>query len=323
MPIPQPRLAIVLPCYKEEEALPINIPVLIGKLKSCVEGGLIAADSYLFFIDDGSTDKTWDILVKMQQQYPQYISIAGLAANRGKEYALWAGLMEIRQDCDVAVCMDADLQFDIEALDEFLAKYQEGYELIYGIKENRGKQSGLRHSLSHGFYSIMGMLGTPLLRNHTDYSLMTRQVIDALSEYEEAHLMFRVMLKSLGFRQCAISFKVLDREQGESKFSLSRLVKLSLDAITSFSVVPLRFIACLGLCITVVSVMMMAWIVVDYFRGITPTGWATLNFSIWFIGGTTMLCMSILGEYVGKTYMESKRRPRYFVSRRIKQDSES
>ncbi len=310
------RLAITIPCYNEEEALDEAISQLLAKLEECVELQLISAESFLLFVDDGSQDKTWEMLTAAHQRDPQRIKVAQLAANRGKDFALWAALMEAKDMCDIAIAMDADLQFDIHAVNRFIEKYNEGYEIVYGIKENRGKQSIMRDCTALFFYWAMQKLGTAIERNQADYCLMTSQALEALSDYNEAHLFFRGLLKTIGFKTCSLQFTVLDRAQGESKFSLFSLLNLSLDAITSFSVRPLRLIGALGFFIFIISIFMIIWVFIDFFLGKTVTGWATLNVSIWLIGGLSMMSMAVLGEYIGKGYMESKKRPRYFIKNR-------
>ena len=226
--------------------------------------------------------------------------------------------MEAKEHADIVICMDADLQHDIDAIDTFLDKRAEGYELLYGLKSSRGKEPFIRKITAKFFYWFMGKLGSPVLRGHSDYSLMTKQVLEALSEYSESNMMFRAILRQLGFKQAPVYFEVKERELGESKMSLSKLLALSLDAITSFSVAPLRIIAGIGVFIFLISLLMVAWVIWDYFRLGTPNGWATLTCSLWFLGGLGMICLSIVGEYIGKMYMETKKRPRYFIKTRLR-----
>lgn len=305
-----------MPCFNEEAGIRETIETVSAKITELKSQDLIAEGSAMLFADDGSRDATWDIIMEQHRTNP-LVKAVRLAGNRGKEYALWAGVMEARLYADVIVCMDADLQFDINAITDFLNLHAEGYELVYGIKKNRGKERWYKKFTSHLFYSLMGKLGSPILHNHTDYSLMTKQVCDALAEYGETNVIFRGLLKSLGFRQTHCYFNVLDREHGESHFSVWKLLNLSMDAITSFSVAPLRIIGVLGGMIFCIGVAMIIWTIYDALRGITPSGYATLNCSLWFLGGLGMLCLAIVGEYIGKMYMETKKRPRYFISRRL------
>ena len=312
-----PVLYIVMPCYNEEAGLVNTVDTVLGKLQSLQESGMIARGSAMLFSDDGSKDATWGIIEKAHAAYPAQVKAVKLAANRGKEYALWAGVMQARLHADAVVCMDADLQFDLDAIDEFLSLHAQGYELVYGIKKTRGAEPFYKSVCSRAFYSLMGRLGSPVQKNHTDYCLMSRRVCDALAEYGESNLIFRGLLKQLGFKQCACLFDVKDREAGESHFSPVKLVNLSLDAITSFSVVPLRIIVFLGAIVFLIGITMIVWTIVDACRGTTPGGYATLACSLWFLGGLGMMCLGVVGEYLGKLYMEAKKRPRYYLSERL------
>ena len=303
-----------MPCYNEEEGLVGTVNTVHDKLQQLRKGGKITEGSTMLFSDDGSRDATWSIIESAYENFTEEVKAVKLAVNRGKEYALWAGIMEARMYADVVVCMDADLQFDIDAIDEFLALHEQGYELVYGIKKTRGAEPFYKRIFSGIFYSLMGRLGSPIQKNHTDYCLMTRQVCDALAEYGETNLIFRGLLKQLGFKQCPCYFEVKDREAGQSHFSPIKLINLSLDAITSFSVAPLRFIVFLGAIVLLIGLAMILWTIADAFRGITPGGYATLACSLWFLGGLGMMCLGVAGEYLGKLYMEAKKRPRYFVS---------
>ncbi len=316
-PVGSEILCIVMPCYNEAAGIHRTVQTVDAKLTELIAAGRIAENSCMLLADDGSRDNTWAIIEELHGTYPR-LKASALAGNRGKEYALFAGLMEAKELADIIICMDADLQHDINAIDDFLDKRAEGYELLYGLKRSRGKEPFIRKITAKLFYRVMGMLGSPVLKGHADYSLMTKQVLNALSEYGESNMMFRALLRHTGFRQAPIYFDVLEREQGESKMSMKRLLGLSINAITSFSVAPLRIIACMGLFIFAISLFMVAWVVTDYFRLGTPNGWATLTCSLWFLGGLGMMSLGIVGEYLGKMYMETKKRPRYFISKRLR-----
>ncbi len=310
------RLCIVLPCYNEALIIASTVAAVECKLRECEEAGLIQPGSMMLFVDDGSIDMTWSSLTHIHSDNSRVHAIK-FAANRGKEYALYAGLMEARNLADIVICMDADLQHDLDAVNEFLRLYHEGYDLVYGVKLSRGREAFYKKVAAPLFYGIVKRLGSPVIKDHTDYSLMTSQVIEALSEYKENNMMFRAILCSLGFRQCPCYFHVQDRAGGSSKFSARMLIGLSVDAITSFSVVPLRMIGWIGVAVFLVSVVMVLWVVVAFFRGHTPSGWATITCSLWFLGGLGMIGLAVLGEYLGKMYMETKKRPRYFIEKRI------
>ncbi|MBQ4613786.1 MAG: glycosyltransferase family 2 protein [Akkermansia sp.] len=309
-------LYIVMPCFNEAACIETTIVAVSKKLDTLISAGTISCESAMLFADDGSKDTTWNIISEHHKNN-KLVKACRLAGNRGKEKALFAGLMEAKTHADIVICMDADLQHDINAIDEFLALRNQGYELIYGVKKSRGRESFFRKSTAVAFYWIAQKLGSPISQGHSDYSLMTKQVLEALSEYGESNMMFRTMLKQLGFNQCPLYFEVKNREQGESKMSLGSLLRLSIDAITSYSVTPLRFISGMGLLIFLASLAMIAWVAYDYFKLGTPNGWATVVCSLWFLGGIGMISMGVAGEYIGKIYLESKRRPRYFIKSRL------
>ncbi len=310
------QLCIVMPCFNEQACLAETVAQVEAKLTECEELGLISQGSFMLFADDGSWDASWQELTRLHAENPRVHAVR-LAANRGKEYALYAGLMEARPLADIVICMDADLQHDIGAINNFLTLYHKGFDLIYGVKLNRGREPMYKKLAAAAFYGLMNRLGSPIIKDHTDYSLMTSQVLEALGEYGETHMMFRGILRSLGFRQCACPFEVKERAAGESKFSAGKLLNLSIDAITSFSVAPLRFIGLVGVAVFMASLFMIAWFVVDWYCNRAPAGWATITCSLWFLGGLMMMSMAILGEYLGKMYMETKKRPRYFLSERL------
>ncbi len=315
-PHPHAKLCIVMPCFNERDCLTETTAQVTAKLEECEALGLISPGSFMLFADDGSWDGSWQLLCQLHEQNPRVHAIR-LAANRGKEYALYAGLMEARPLADITICMDADLQHDIHAVNNFLTLYHKGYDLIYGVKLNRGKEPLYKKITAAAFYGLMNRLGSPIIKDHTDYSLMTRQVLDALAEYGESHIMFRGILRSLGFRQCACPFEVKSRAAGESKFSACKLLNLSLDAITSFSVAPLRFIGLMGVAVFFTSLVMIARFITEWLCHRAPAGWATITCSLWFLGGLVMISLAIIGEYLGKMYLETKKRPRYFLQERL------
>lgn len=315
------KLCIVLPCYNEEESLSRTIDEVKKKIRELVFSDIISETSHALFVDDGSTDSTWKMIEDACQLCPEKVRGIRFASNRGKEIALLAGCCEARKTADVIACMDADMQFDINALNDFLKYYHEGYELVYGIKKNRGREPWLKTACSAVFYKIMQCLGSPVCNNHTDYCLMSKNVCNALAEYGETYIIFRGLLKELGFRQKAVFFDVLDREEGRSHFSYRRLIALSINAITGFSIVPLRLIALLGFFVFLFGMILTSYSVVEYVKGTPPSGYTTLACSMWILGGMGMLCMGIAGEYIGKIYMEVKRRPRFYISERTDNES--
>ena len=312
MSVECPLLYFVLPSYNEEQGICGTIATVKEKLERLEKEGKVAQHSVMLFADDGSADQTWRLISAAHAACPERVKAVRLAGNMGKEYAMWAGVMADRPYADVVVTMDADLQFDLEAVDEFLALHSQGYELVYGLKKNRGKEPLHKKVAAGMFYGLMKRLGAPIIPNLSDYTLMTRQVCDALAEYGESNIMFRALVKSLGVRQCPCYFEVKDRACGESRFSIR--LNLGMDAMTSFSVLPLRLIGLIGWLVFIVGVLQIVWTCVDVFMGKPPSGYATLLCSMWFLGGLGMICMAVLGEYMGKMYMETKKRPRYYIS---------
>ena len=310
------RLCIVLPCYNEEAGLRDTIIQLNEKLERIEFEGRIQEGSFVLFVDDGSTDNTWGVIQSAHAKSSRVTGIQ-LAANRGKENALYAGLMEARKHADIVISMDADLQHDINAIDDFLEARKAGYDLVYGVKSDRGREPISRKVGAKVFYWLMQKLGAPVKNDHSDYCLMSRSVLEALSEYGESHMMVRSLVFQLGFKQRAVTFSVRERNAGESKMSFFKLIKLSVDALTSYSSTPLRLLSLVGLLIFFISLCMIGWTIHDYCVLGTPNGWATIACSIWFIGGVIIISLAILGEYIGKMYIETKKRPRYFVRKRM------
>lgn len=309
-------LFIIIPCYNEGACLDSALYIIWEKLQNLIENGSVSSASGILLIDDGSTDDSWAI-IKHHHEQNQQIKGIRLASNRGKEFALLAGVLESQNLCDMAICMDADLQHDINAIEAFIEEYNNGSELVCGLKKSRGKESLFRRITARLFYWVMEKLGAPVMNGHSDYCLISNNVINALSEYRETHMMFRGILHQLGFERSYVYFDVKERIDGCSKMTLKKLLRLSIDAVTSFSVMPLRMILLVGFLISLVSLFMLIRIVWTYFCNIAPNGWATITFSIWFLGGIGMICLAVVGEYIGKIYMETKRRPRYYIKNRL------
>ena len=309
-------LCIVLPCYNEAEGLQNTIVRLNAKLEHLGHTGKVTAESSVLFTDDGSTDNTWAIIKSAHHENPRITGIR-LATNRGKENALFAGLMEARKHADIIISMDADLQHDIDAIEDFLEERAKGYDFVYGVKSDRGNEPITRKAGAKMFYWLMQKLGTPVRNDYSDYCLMSRQVVDALSEYGEGHMMLRALLFQLGFEQKAVTFAVKERKAGKSKMTFLKLIKLSVDALTSYSATPLRLLALIGVLIFCISLCMILWTIHDYCVLGTPNGWATITCSIWFIGGVIIISLAVLGEYIGKMYIEAKKRPRFFIREKL------
>ena len=308
----QQILYIVVPCYNEEETLPVTSLVLLDKLNLLSDRKLISSNSRILFVDDGSKDNTWDIISQIHTSNPHFLGIR-LAHNRGHQNALLAGLMFAKDRSDFTITIDADLQQDIQAMDVFIEQYHQGCDIVYGIRNNRKSDHFIKKITALFYYKFMKMLGCTLYKNAADYRLMSKQSLEALSEYNEVNLFLRGLIPEIGFQTGVVYFDVKEREQGESKYTLSKMIKLAADGITSFSTRPIRYVLFLGIIVFLVSIVMIIVTLVDYYNGNTIPGWATLNCSVWFLGGIQLFAIGIVGEYIGKNYEETKRRPRYFL----------
>lgn len=308
-------LSIVIPCYNEEAVLRETDKRLYNLVNEWISGGIVQ-DCNIVYVDDGSKDGTWDIICGLKKEHPFVIGIK-LAHNVGHQHALWAGLMWSNGKCDAVVTIDADLQQDIRAIEDMVSAYQEGYEVVYGVRNDRGADSAFKKRTALTYYSMMRKMGVDLIPNHADYRLLGSKALEALSMFEERNLFLRGMVRSLGFKEKIVRFECLDRFAGESKYTLRKMVNFAIDGITSFSVQPLRLITFIGVIMLVVSVFAGFYVLVTFFCGNTIKGWTSILLSIWFLGGIQLLCIGVIGEYIGKNYIEVKRRPRYIIEEEI------
>ena len=306
----------VVPCYNEEQVLPETVKRLTEKINELVAGGLASEKSRVLFVDDGSKDKTWELIEKYSAE-SKYIGGVKLSRNRGHQNALLAGLMTAKGKCDCAISLDADLQDDIGVLDQFVKKYQEGCEVVYGVRSSRDKDTAFKRGTAQGYYKFMAMLGVEIVYNHADYRLLGSIALEALSEYREVNLFLRGIVPLIGFRSDYVYYERSERFAGESKYPLSKMLKFAVDGITSFSVKPLKIISNLGIIICLLSVIFFVYALILFFSGSSVAGWASIMCSIWFLGGLQMLCIGIVGTYVGKIYSESKHRPRFIIDKTI------
>lgn len=307
-----PVLYLVVPCYNEEEALPVTAARLAEKLASLTADGLAATESRIIFVDDGSKDATWQCIASLHEQNPVYRGIR-LSRNCGHQRALLAGLMTVREECDAVISLDADLQDDIDAMDEMLAKFRDGCEIVCGVRADRESDTAFKRSTAQGYYRLMNLMGVELVYNHADYRLMSRRALEALSGYEEVNVFLRGIVPMLGFRTDVVYYARAPREQGESKYPLRKMLTFAFEGITSLSIRPIRMITALGIGIFLISAAMLVYILVRHFLGYTVTGWTFLAVSVWGIGGLQLLGIGIVGEYIGKIYLETKHRPRYHL----------
>lgn len=318
-----PVLWIVVPCYYEEEALPKTAEVLSAKLASIVSSGRASEKSRICFVNDGSADRTWEIIVELHERDPRFTGIS-FAHNEGHQNALYAGLMHaLDHGCDCAVSMDADLQDDVNAVDEMLERFAEGSEIVYGVRSKRDTDTAFKRWTARRYYRLMEKMGTEVVYDSADYRLMGSRALAALAQYDEVNLFLRGIVPTLGFKTSKVYYRRGERVAGESKYPLKKMIDFAIQGITSFSVEPMRVITKVGLFAVLVAILIFVYVIVSMATGRAVTGWASTILSIWFIGGLLMVSMGVMGEYVGKTYLESKRRPRYLIEKDLDADGAS
>ena len=305
-------LYLVVPCYNEEAALPESVRKLEEKMDALTDKGVIGKNSRIVLIDDGSKDKTAQIIHAAHEK-SERISGIHFSRNFGHQSAVLAGYMFAKDKCDCAISIDADLQQDINAIDEFLAKYREGCDIVYGVRNSRDTDSGFKKWTSQAFYKLMKAFGSDTIPNHADYRLLSREALEALAGYKETNVFLRGLIPTLGFTSAIVHFDVHERTAGESKYTLAKMMHLAVDGITSFSIAPMHMVFSAGVVMMIVAVLIMIETIIEHLLGRTVSGWSTIVISIWGIGGLQMIALGIIGEYVGKNYMESKERPRYII----------
>lgn len=308
------KLMVVIPCYNEEEVLPETSRRLVEKMASLVQKGLITPDSRVLLVNDGSRDRTWELIEQLHRDDPLFEGVK-LSRNRGHQNALLAGLMTARGRCDISISMDADLQDDMDAMDRFIEKYNEGCEIVYGVRNKRDTDTVFKRETALMFYRLMKALGVDITYNHADYRLMSNRALNALAEFDEVNLFLRGLAPLVGFQSDVVYYDRSERFAGESKYPLKKMLAFAIDGITSFSVKPLRLITTVGLVIFVLSLFMLVYALVSWIAGHTVSGWTSTLASIWMIGGIQLLSLGVIGEYVGKIYNETKRRPRFIIDR--------
>jgi len=311
----KPILSLIVPCYNEQEVLPETSIQLYGKIQKLISNGTISETSKIVFIDDGSNDTTWSIIEKYYRENPLNFAGIKLAKNRGHQNALLCGLITMKDHSDVTISLDADLQDDIEIMDEMLKCFNEGNEIVYGVRSNRETDSFFKKQTAQGFYRFMHFLGVDIIYNHADFRLMGKSALNSLAEYREVNLFLRGIIPILGFKTDIVYYQRKKRFAGKSKYPLAKMIKLAFEGITSFSIMPLRFITILGTIIFLICLAMILYFIIQYFHHETVSGWASIVCSLWGIGGLILLSLGIIGEYIGKIYLETKHRPRYNTER--------
>lgn len=308
------RLIIVVPCYNEEEILPYSIEKLTGVIKNLIEKSKIASNSGILFVNDGSRDGTWEIIQNEYAKNP-YVYGLGLAGNVGHQNALFAGLQTAAEICDFSISIDADLQDDIEVIEQMVDEYLSGADIVYGVRSERKTDTFFKRFTAQLFYRIMEMMGVKTVYNHADFRLMSARAMKQLGQYKERNLFLRGMVPLIGYKTATVAYARKERLAGESKYPLKKMLSFAWDGITSFSIKPISMIMAFGGVIVACSVVAFIYTLVSYFMGHVSPGWSSLMISIWFLGGVQLLFIGVVGQYVGKTYIESKERPRYNVEK--------
>ncbi len=310
-----PTLYLVIPCYNEEEVLPVTAPVFAGKIRDLIAAEEISDNSRVLFVNDGSKDKTWSIIEALSKEDKHFKGIS-LSRNMGHQNALLAGLMEAKEHCDVTVSIDCDGQDDINAVDKMLAAYKEGNEIVYGVRDSRETDTFFKRNSAQLFYKLLNKLGADTVYNHADYRLMSSKVLDELEKFKEVNIYLRGMVPMVGFSSTSVYYDRTERVAGKSHYSIKKMLKLAFNGITSLSTKPIHLITLFGFFVMLLSVVGIVWSVISYFMSSTVAGWASLVAIICFFGGAQILCIGVIGEYIGKMYMETKGRPRYIISER-------
>ena len=317
---PNNTLYIVVPCYKEQEVLPETSKRLREKILALREQGKISSKSRVMFVNDGSSDNTWPIISQLHEQEPEMFSGVNLSRNRGHQNALLAGLMTAVNYADMIVSMDADLQDDINAVDGMVDAYHEGYEVVYGVRSKRETDTFFKRFTAEGFYKVMKALGVDIVFNHADYRLMSRRAVEGLAQFNEVNLFLRGIVPQIGYKWTTVTYERAERFAGESKYPLKKMLAFAADGITSFSVKPIRLVLTTGVIIFLISLAMLLYALIAKLTGNTSAGWTSLMGSIWLIGGIQLLSLGVIGEYIGKIYNETKRRPRFIIESVLNQD---
>lgn len=314
-----PVLYMIIPCYNEEEVLPITSGMFLQKMEELEEKGLVSPDSKILFINDGSKDKTWEIIQELSRKDRHFMGISQ-SRNRGHQNAVLAGLMEAKDRCDITISIDCDGQDDINAMDEMVKAYLDGCEVVYGVRSKRDTDTFFKRFTAESFYKLMNWLGAEVVFNHADYRLISSRVLKEFQNFKEVNIFLRGMIPLVGFKSTSVYYERHERIAGESHYPLSKMLALAFNGITSLSVKPLRMIITLGFLISILSFIGVIWSVVVSLLGHSVAGWASIVSMVCFIGGIQLLCLGVIGEYIGKIYLEVKARPRYIISERTESE---
>ncbi len=315
------KLICVIPCYNEQEVLPETSARIRDKLRELISKNKISSDSRILFVNDGSKDETWNIIVRLHAEDPVFQGI-NLSKNMGHQNALLAGLMTAMEHCDVTISLDADLQDDINAIDEMIDKFNAGCDVVYGVRSSRATDTFFKRATAESFYKIMNGLGANTVYNHADFRLMSRRALQGLAEFGEVNLFLRGIVPMVGYKSDIVYYERAERFAGESKYPLKKMISFAIEGITSLSTRPIRLITDLGITIFFVSIVVLIYSLVRHFTGNTIPGWTTTVLSVWAIGGLIMISLGVIGEYIGKIYLESKHRPRFIIESYLGDDKE-
>lgn len=314
-----PRLIIVVPCYNEQEVLPITAPMFLAKIKSLAQAGQITQDSRVMFVNDGSRDDTWNIITRLAEEDEHYIGISQ-SRNRGHQNAVLAGLMTAKDMCDITISIDCDGQDDINAMDGMVAAYHEGCEIVYGVRSRRDTDTFFKRFTAESFYKLLNAMGAEVVYNHADYRLISSRALQELAKFKEVNIFLRGMVPLVGFKSTSVYYERSERAAGKSHYPLSKMLALAFDGITSLSIKPIKMIFVLGLIVALISFVGIIWAVVEAILGNTASGWASTTCIICFLSGVQLISIGVIGEYIGKIYMEVKHRPRYIISEKTWKD---
>lgn len=307
-------LYLVIPCYNEQEVLPETSKQLLEKMTGLIKAGKINDKSKIVFVNDGSKDRTWELIEELHKENPIFQGIK-LSRNKGHQNALLAGLMTVKEHCDMAISLDADLQDDIDAIDAMVDKYYEGNDIVYGVRNARDTDTAFKKKTAQGYYKILKFLGVDIVYNHADYRLMSKRALEGLESFKEVNLFLRGIVPMIGYKSDCVYYARKERFAGESKYPLKKMLAFAWEGITSLSVKPIRMIMALGSLIFLVSIGILIYSLVRFFMGDTITGWTSTVISIWAIGGLQLLAIGIIGEYIGKIYLETKERPKFIIEK--------
>ena len=313
----KPVLYIVIPCYNEEKVLPVTSGMFLEKLKSLIADNIISDDSRIMFVNDGSRDGTWDIITELSKKEKYFTGIS-LSRNRGHQNALLAGLFEAEPLCDITVSIDCDGQDDINAIDSMVREYLDGAEIVYGVRSSRETDTFFKRTSAQCFYRFMNRMGANVVYNHADYRLLSAKVIKELENFKEVNIFLRGMIPLVGFKSTCVYYERRERLAGESHYPLKKMISLALDGITSLSTKPIRIITVFGFIIALLSLIGIIWSVITFALGKTVAGWASLVTIIFFFSGIQLLSLGVIGEYIGKIYLETKARPRFIIEKRTR-----